>query len=339
MKANHYINHRLSVAPMMDWTDRHCRFFHRVLVPDAMLYTEMITADAIRFGKRDVLLGGHQQGGGDAHIVLQLGGACPESLAEAVRLAEPYEYAEYNLNVGCPSSRVQSGRFGAALMAEPQLVAELVAAMKSATAKPISVKCRIGIDDMPIDAGLDAFAEAVIGGAAVGGGVDHLIIHARQAWLKGLSPKENRAVPPLNYARVYQLKADFPAVPMSINGGFADGASIADALEKMDGVMVGRAAYQFPSYLRAWGEAVFANPAPNPDAIMAKMADYADAEVAKGARLIAITRHILGFAHGLAGARQWRRLLSEEAREADANGDLIREAWAMLTAHQQRKAA
>ena len=334
MKPNHYINHRLSVAPMMDWTDRHCRFFHRALVPDAMLYSEMITADAIRFGKRDALLGGHHQGGGDTHIVLQLGGACPESLAEAVRLAEPYQYAEYNLNVGCPSSRVQSGRFGAALMAEPPLVAELVAAMKSATTKPISVKCRIGIDDMPIDAGLDAFVEAV-----VGVGVDHLIIHARQAWLKGLSPKENRAIPPLNYARVYQLKRDFPAVPMSINGGFADGAHIADALEKMDGVMVGRAAYQFPAHLRAWGEAVFAKPAPNPAEIMAKMADYADAEVAKGVRLIAITRHILGFAHNLAGARQWRRLLSEKAREDDANGDLIRQAWAMLMAHQQRKAA
>ena len=334
MKPNHYINHRLSVAPMMDWTDRHCRFFHRALVPDAMLYSEMITADAIRFGKREALLGGHHQGGGDTHIVLQLGGACPESLAEAVRLAEPYQYAEYNLNVGCPSSRVQSGRFGAALMAEPQLVAELVAAMKSATTKPVSVKCRIGIDDMPIDAGLDAFVEA-----AVGAGVDHLIIHARQAWLKGLSPKENRAIPPLNYARVYQLKRDFPAVPMSINGGFADGAHIADALEKMDGVMVGRAAYQFPAHLRAWGEAVFAKPAPNPAEIMAKMADYADAEVAKGVRLIAITRHILGFAHNLAGARQWRRLLSEQAREDDANGDLIRQAWAMLMAHQQRKAA
>ena len=334
MKPNHYINHRLSVAPMMDWTDRHCRFFHRALVPDAMLYSEMITADAIRFGKRDALLGGHHQGGGDTHIVLQLGGACPESLAEAVRLAEPYQYAEYNLNVGCPSSRVQSGRFGAALMAEPPLVAELVAAMKSATTKPVSVKCRIGIDDMPIDTGLDAFVEA-----AVGAGVDHLIIHARQAWLKGLSPKENRAIPPLNYARVYQLKRDFPAVPISINGGFADGAHIADALEKMDGVMVGRAAYQFPAHLRTWGEAVFAKPAPNPTEIMAKMADYADAEVAKGVRLIAITRHILGFAHNLAGARQWRRLLSEKAREDDANGDLIRQAWAMLMAHQQRKAA
>ena len=334
MKPDHSLNHRLSVAPMMDRTDRHCRFFHRALVPDAMLYSEMITADAIRFGKRAALLGGHQQDGSDKQVVLQLGGACPESLAEAVRLAEPYQYAEYNLNVGCPSSRVQSGRFGAALMAEPGLVAELVAAMKSATAKPISVKCRIGIDDMPIDAGLDAFAEAVIGG-----GVDHLIIHARQAWLKGLNPKENRVIPPLHYARVYQLKRDFPAVPMSINGGFADGAHIESALEQMDGVMVGRAAYQFPSHLRAWGIQVFRRQALPPADIIAKMADYADGEVAKGTRLIAISRHILGFTHGLAGARQWRRLLSEQARASHANGDLIREAWAMLIAHQQRKVA
>ena len=317
--------HRLSVAPMMDWTDRHCRFFHRCLAPASALYTEMVTADAIRHGQRDRLLSGHHIDNQDDGIILQLGGADPEALAEAVRLAEPYEYAEYNLNVGCPSDRVQSGRFGAALMAEPELVADLVAAMKSATAKPISVKCRLGIDDMDIEKGLDDFADAVRRG-----GVDHLIIHARKAWLKGLSPKENRDIPPLDYDRVYDLKRRLPDLPISINGGIASADAITSALDVVDGVMIGRAAYKQPFQFGLWAAMIYDLPAPDANDMMARMADYADVEVANGERMIAITRHMLGFANGQKGARRWRRMLSEDARAATANGDLIRNAWEIL---------
>ncbi len=310
---------------MMDWTDRHCRFFHRCLAPLSGLYTEMVTADAIRHGQRDRLLSGHHLNGQDDSIILQLGGSDPAALAEAVRLAEPYQYAEYNLNVGCPSDRVQSGRFGAALMAEPKLVADLVAAMKSATTRPVSVKCRLGIDDMDIENGLDDFVDAVCGG-----GADHLIIHARKAWLKGLSPKENRDIPPLDYDRVYRLKRRLPDLPISINGGFASADAITSALEVMDGVMLGRAAYQLPYQFGLWAALIYDQPPPDADAVMARMADYADAETASGERLIAITRHMLGFANGQKGARRWRRMLSEEARTPTANGDLIRNAWEML---------
>ena len=310
---------------MMDWTDRHCRFFHRCLAPSSALYSEMVTADAIRHGQRDRLLSGHHIDNQDDAIILQLGGADPEALAEAVRLAEPYQYAEYNLNVGCPSDRVQSGRFGAALMAEPELVADLVAAMKSATAKPVSVKCRLGIDDMDIDKGLDDFVDAVCRG-----GSDHLIVHARKAWLKGLSPKENRDIPPLDYDRVYHLKRRLSDLPISINGGIASADIITSALKVMDGVMIGRAAYQYPYQFGLWAAMIYDQSPPDEDEIMARMANYADAEVDKGERLIAITRHMLGFANGQKGARRWRRMLSEEARTPTANGDLIRNAWEIL---------
>ena len=317
--------HRLSVAPMMDWTDRHCRFFHRCLAPSSALYTEMVTADAIRYGQRDRLLSGHHIDNQDDGIILQLGGSNPEALAEAVRLAEPYQFAEYNLNVGCPSDRVQSGRFGAALMAEPNLVADLIAAMKSATTKPVSVKCRLGIDDMDIEKGLDNFVDAVCRG-----GSDHLIIHARKAWLKGLSPKENRDIPPLNYDRVYQLKSRLPDIPISINGGITCADAITSASAVIDGVMLGRAAYQQPYQFGLWAAMIYDQLPPDSDKVITRMADYADAEVASGERLIAITRHMLGFANGQKGARRWRRMLSEEARAPTANGDLIRNAWDIL---------
>ena len=331
-----YASHRLSVAPMMDWTDRHCRFFHRLLAPKAALYSEMVTANAIRFGNVERLLAGHHNAPNpapnylqDQAIILQLGGADPAALADAIRIAEPYGYAEYNLNVGCPSDRVQLGQFGAALMADPVLVGELVAAMRSATKRPVSVKCRLGIDDMDIDVTLDRFINTIIGG-----GVDHIIVHARKAWLNGLSPKENRDIPPLNYDRVYALKERLAAasndLPVSINGGFTEWHDIRSGLDHVDGVMLGRAAYQQPAQLAIWAAQVFGHDAADANMVMAAMAAYADQEVENGERLIAITRHMLGFASGRKGARSWRRTLSEEARSQASNGNLIRDAWKTL---------
>jgi tRNA-dihydrouridine synthase A len=292
----------------------------------------MVTADAIRHGDRDRLLDGHHldhDKSPDNAVILQLGGANPDALAEAITMAESYAYAEYNLNVGCPSDRVQSGRFGAALMADPVLVGELVAAMRAATKRPVSVKCRLGIDDMDIEETLDRFVDAIIRG-----GVDHIIIHARKAWLNGLSPKENRDIPPLDYQRVYALKkrladtADH--VPISINGGITDWDQIQSGLDYVDGVMIGRAAYQQPARLADWAARVFDHKPADADAVMAQMADYADVEIAKGTKLISITRHMLGFANGSKGAKRWRRTLSEDARDPASRGDLIRLAWDIL---------
>ena len=332
--------HRLSVAPMMDWTDRHCRYFHRLLAPKAALYTEMVTADAIRFGARDRLLNGHhmdQDKPDDNAIILQLGGADPDALAEAIALAESYDYAEYNLNVGCPSDRVQSGRFGAALMADPVLVGELVSAMRSATCRPVSVKCRLGIDDMDTEQTLVRFIDTVIDS-----GVDHMIIHARKAWLNGLSPKENRDIPPLDYDRVFGLKSRLAAgaddIPISINGGFSDLHHIRMGLDHVDGVMIGRAAYQQPAKLAVWAAQVFDHEPVDGDIVMAAMADYADTEIVNGARLISITRHMLGFANGRKGAKRWRRTLSEEARDPASRGDLIRMAWDSLNQEHEEAA-
>lgn len=333
-------SHRLSVAPMMDWTDRHCRFFHRLLAPKAALYSEMITADAIRFGARERLLSGHHINHDNPTsdpTILQLGGANPDALAEAINLAEPFGYSEYNLNVGCPSDRVQSGRFGAALMADPVLVGELVAAMCSATSRPVSVKCRLGIDDMDIYASLDQFVDTIIRG-----GVDHIIIHARKAWLNGLSPKENRDIPPLDYDRVYSLKQNLGEnvdnLPISINGGFADWDSIRSALDHVDGVMIGRAAYQQPAQFAVWAARVFEDVPVDTDFVMAQMAEYADNEIANGERLVSITRHMLGFANGRKGAKRWRRTLSEDARDPASNGDLIRNAWKILNLEHEEAA-
>ena len=311
--------HKIAVAPMMDWTDRHCRAFHRLLAPGAMLYTEMVTADAIIHGQRERLLGGAHVAAGDARVVLQLGGSDPDRLAEAIHLAEPWGYAEYNLNVGCPSDRVQSGRFGACLMAEPELVARCIEAMITAAGdKPVTVKCRIGIDDMDPEEGLNRFAETV-----AGAGVRHFIIHARKAWLNGLSPKENRSIPPLDYDRVARLRDDFPHLGISINGGIATVEDAAAMADDFTGVMIGRAAYQHPYTLARMAAAIHGHDTKDRFETARAMADYAATAMADGTRLIAITRHMLGLMAGLPGARGWRRTLSEEARPDTASPELI----------------
>lgn len=324
MKTMH-INpaHRLAVAPMMDWTDRHCRVFHRMLAPSAMLYSEMVTADAIIHGNRDMLLSGHHQDGRDDAVTLQLGGSDPSKLAEAIRHAAPYHYAEYNLNVGCPSDRVQSGRFGACLMAEPELVRDCLRAMQdTADGRPVTVKCRIGIDDMDAEAGLDHFIDVI-----AESGISHVIIHARKAWLKGLSPKENRDIPPLDYDRVQRLAARLPDLAISINGGITTVDQASAMAAQFAGVMVGRIAYQQPFILGRMAAAIQGHDPADRFAVARKMADYAEDQCIKGTRPIAITRHMLGLMAGLPGARGWRRSLSEDARDADqAAGDLIRKA-------------
>ena len=240
---------RFSVAPMMDWTDRNCRFFHRLLTRRSRLYTEMVTADAIVFGPRERLIGFD---GFEHPVALQLGGADPRRLAEAARIGADFGYDEINLNCGCPSDRVQSGRFGACLMREPRLVAEGVAAMRAVVDIPVTVKCRIGVDEQEPREALFAFAEAV-----VGAGVDGLIVHARKAWLQGLSPKDNRTIPPLDYAIVHDLKASFPRLPIAINGGLATIEAAQAELAFVDGVMLGRAAYQDPELLLSVDETFF----------------------------------------------------------------------------------
>jgi len=313
-------HHKLAVAPMMDLTDRHCRVFHRMLAPAAMLYSEMVTADAIRYGKIDRLLSGHHQDGHDPAVVLQLGGADPDALGAAVELARPYGYAEYNLNVGCPSDRVQSGRFGACLMAEPELVASCTRAMiDAAGTRPVSVKCRIGIDDMDPEEGLDRFVETV-----AQSGVRHFIIHARKAWLNGLSPRENRNIPPLDYDRVFRLQASFPDCFFTLNGGIKELAAASRFADIFAGVMIGRAAYQCPHQLALMALAIQGSGQTDRLAIARAMADYAEGEITRGTRLIAITRHMLGLVAGLPGARAWRRALSEEARAETAGPEVIR---------------
>ena len=318
--------HRLAVAPMMGWTDRHCRFFHAQLAPRAVLYSEMLTADAIRFGRRECLLS-HSRVGTN---ILQLGGCDPRALAEAVTLAEEYEYDGYNLNAGCPSPRVQNGRFGACLMREPSLTAELVASMKSATSKPISVKCRIGVDALPRE-GLDQFADAV-----VAAGADYLIVHARKAILGGLNPKQNRSIPPLDYRRVYALKQRLGNYPIIINGGLANHSEIHTGLAHTDGVMLGRIAYHQPRQLWQLAGDLTTQPAPDLAQVIRTMAEYATYEIKQGTPLIAITRHMLGLAHGWGGARVWRRALSETARANPTDSGLIQRAWASLSAQNQQ---
>lgn len=317
------ISHQLSVAPMMDWTDRHCRAFHRKLAPKAMLYTEMVTADAIIHGDSDRLLKGNHQKGDP--VTLQLGGSEPEKLSDAVTIAEAYNYAEYNLNVGCPSDRVQTGRFGACLMANPELVRDCIDAMQQASrGKPVSVKCRLGIDNSD-DATLDHFIDTVSES-----GIKHFIIHARQAWLSGLSPKENRTLPPLDYARVHRLKARRADLDFSINGGIN---TLEDAIKfsrDFKGVMIGRTAYQTPYMLAQMAAAIFADKCIDRIEIALQMADYAEEWQSNGGRLLEVTRHMLGLMNGLRGAKAWRRSLSEEARNPSATADLIRIATTRL---------
>jgi len=312
--------HRFCIAPMLDWTDRHCRMFHRMLTRHALLYTEMVTTGAILFGNRDQHLAFNSQ---EHPLALQIGGSDPAALAECARIAEGYGYDEINLNVGCPSDRVQSGRFGACLMAEPALVAECVSDMSNAVSIPVTVKCRIGIDDQDDYEDLQRFVSTV--SAA---GANTFIVHARKAWLDGLSPKENRDIPPLNYERVHVLKREFPNLQIIINGGFQTLDACEEQLQWVDGVMVGRAAYHNPLMLLDVDRRFFGTEPATLDetALIASICDYVETEMRQGAKLKYISRHIIGLFHNRPGARQWRRHISENAHLAGANAEVIRTA-------------
>jgi tRNA-dihydrouridine synthase A len=318
---------------MMDWTDRHCRVFHRQLTRRALLYTEMITGEAIRHGDRRRLLGFDPL---EQPVALQVGGSNPGLLAEAARWGEDFGYREINLNVGCPSDRVQEGRFGACLMAEPRLVAQCVAAMRSAVAIPVTVKCRIGIDDQDEDEALDNFVTQV-----AQTGCHTFIVHARKAWLEGLSPKENREIPPLNYERVYRLKRHHPELTIVINGGIASLAEAQAHLAHVDGVMLGRAAYHTP-WLLSEADSLFFGDPPRPLArhdVVECMIEYAAGELARGTYLSHITRHMLGLYHGQPNGRLWRRVLSEGAHRPGAGTELLRQALAAVETRSPHLAA
>ena len=309
---------------MMDWTDRHCRVFHRLMSRRARLYTEMLTTGAILHGDRNRLLGFDAS---EHPVALQLGGSAPADLATAARIGEDFGYDEINLNVGCPSDRVKDGRFGACLMAEPMLVADCVKAMKRAVSIPVTVKCRIGIDNQDPEFALDELARGVMDA-----GADALIVHARKAWLNGLSPKENRDIPPLDYQRVYRLKAARPDVAIIINGGIGTLAEAKQHLGFVDGVMLGRAAYQEPWRLLAADPELFGEPAPHATMkdVFAAMLPYIEAELARGTRLHSITRHFVGAFHGLPGARAFRRHLAENAVKSGAGIGALRDAIALV---------
>lgn len=309
---------------MMEWTDRHCRSFHRLLTRGALLYTEMITTGAVIHGDRQRLIGFDPE---EHPVAVQLGGSDPRALAQAARICAEFGYDEINLNVGCPSDRVQEGRFGACLMAEPALVGDCVAAMKAAVAVPVTVKCRIGIDDQDPEIALESLTAAV-----VAAGVDALIVHARKALLAGLSPRQNREVPPLDYDRVYRLKAEHPRLPIILNGGVADVAQATEHLKIVDGVMMGRAAYQEPWRLLAVDPPLFGMPAPFASAKEAAQAmlPYVGRELARGTRLHAITRHMLGLFHGVPGARAFRRHLAIHAVRPGADATVLSEALALV---------
>jgi tRNA-dihydrouridine synthase A len=315
---------------MMDWTDRHCRVFHRHLTRQARLYTEMLTSGAIIHGDRARLLGFDQS---EHPLALQLGGSDPGDLAMSAKIGEDFGYDEINLNVGCPSDRVKDGRFGACLMAEPELVASCVDAMKRAVKIPVTVKCRIGIDEQDPEVSLDALARGVIAA-----GADVLIVHARKAWLSGLSPKENRDIPPLDHDRVYRLKAALPNVPIIINGGIGSLEEAKAHLAHVDGVMLGRAAYQEPWRLLNVDPVLFGEAAPHAtmkDAFEA-MLPYIERELARGTRLHAITRHFVGAFHAVPGARAFRRHLAEQGVQPAASVNVLRDAMSLV---EQRAAA
>jgi tRNA-dihydrouridine synthase A len=313
-------DHKFCVAPMMDWTDRHCRFFHRLITRRALLYTEMVTAEAILHGHRDRLLGFSAE---EHPVALQLGGSDPARLAEAAAIGEGYGYDEINLNVGCPSDRVQEGRFGACLMAEPALVARCVAAMRARVTVPVTVKCRIGIDDQDSEADLERFIAAV-----AAAGCRTVIVHARKAWLEGLSPRENREVPPLDYPRVYRLKAAHPELDIVINGGIASLAEAEAHLTHVDGVAMGRTAYQNPYLLAEADWRLFGDAAPplTRRGVLEALLPYAERHLTGGGRLNNVTRHILGLYHGRPRARAFRRHLSELAPREGAGIGVLREA-------------
>ncbi len=317
------IDHRFSIAPMLDWTDKHCRYFHRLLSQHAVLYTEMVTTGAIIHGSGDYL-----DFNAEEHpVVLQLGGSDPAQMAQCARLAEQRGYDAVNINVGCPSDRVQNGLFGACLMAQPQRVADCVKAMQDAVSIPVTVKTRIGIDDSDEYQFLQDFVATV-----ADAGCRQLIVHARKAWLKGLSPKENRDIPPLDYQRVYQLKRDFPELNISINGGIKTLQQAREQLQYLDGVMVGREAYSNPLLLSDVDALIYGtNTAPlTPQQVVQQMLPYIERQMQQGARFWHIARHMLGLFQGVPGARQWRRLLSEKGHLADATPELMLQALALV---------
>jgi len=315
---------KFCIAPMMEWTDRHCRFFHRLLTRRARIYTEMITTGAVLHGPRARLMAYDVA---EHPLALQLGGCDPRQLAECARIAEAFGYDEVNFNIGCPSDRVQEGRFGACLMAEPALVGDCVAAMAAVVKLPITVKCRIGIDDQDPGEALEALACAV-----ERAGVAALIVHARKAWLDGLSPRENRNVPPLDYARVYRLKAAHPNLSVMLNGGITTVDQAFNHLRCVDGVMMGRAAYQEPWRLLAVDPVLFGERARFASARAAAEAllPYIERELARGTRLHAVTRHVLGLFRGMPGARAFRRHLATEAVKPAADAATFRAALAFI---------
>jgi tRNA-dihydrouridine synthase A len=311
----------LAVAPMMDWTDRHCRYLHRQLTRHGLLYTEMVVADAVIHGPRDRLLGFDAC---EHPVAVQLGGSDPVKLAQAARIVADYGYDEINLNVGCPSDRVQSGAFGACLMRTPELVADCVAAMKAVVSIPVTVKSRIGVDEQDVETALDVLADNVFAA-----GCDALWVHARKAWLQGLSPKENRDIPPLDYERVYRLKARFHDKFIGINGGIASVAAGMSHLDYVDGVMLGRSAYHDPLLLCEVDQKIYNDHTTRKDiaAIISEMAEYAARHIERGGKLSHVTRHMVGLFHGQPGARRFRQILSEEAPRPGAGPQVMLRAF------------
>ncbi|WP_333914017.1 tRNA dihydrouridine(20/20a) synthase DusA [Vibrio coralliirubri] len=315
---------RLSVAPMLDWTDRHCRYFHRLLSQQTLLYTEMVTTGAILHGKGDFLEYNEQE----HPLALQLGGSNPVDLAACAKLAGERGYDEVNLNVGCPSDRVQNGRFGACLMAEPELVADCVSAMKEVTDIPITVKTRIGIDDQDSYEFLTKFVSTV----SEKGGCEQFTIHARKAWLSGLSPKENREIPPLDYDRAYQIKKDFSDLVIAVNGGITTLEQTKEHLQHLDGVMIGREAYHSPFILAEVDQQIFGldTPIKKRSQVVEEMYPYIERELSNGASLGHISRHMLGLFQSMPGARQWRRYISENAHKKGAGIEVMQTALAKI---------
>jgi tRNA-dihydrouridine synthase A len=318
------LSRRFAIAPMMEWTDRHCRFFHRLLTRRALIYTEMVTTGAVLHGDRSRLIGFDPF---EHPVALQLGGSDPAALAQCARIAADFGYDEVNLNVGCPSDRVQEGRFGACLMADPALVGDCVAAMKAAVTIPVTVKCRIGIDDQDPAIALPAMANAV-----KASGANALIVHARKAWLTGVSPRENRDIPPLDYDIVFRLKAAHPDLPIILNGGVNSVEAAREHLEKLDGVMMGRAAYQEPWRLLQVDPLLFGDAAPFGSVKQAAQAliPYIERELGRGVRLHSITRHLHGLFHAVPGARAYRRHLATAAVKPGAGADVLAEALALI---------
>ncbi|MGH8223485.1 MAG: tRNA dihydrouridine(20/20a) synthase DusA [Woeseiaceae bacterium] len=318
------MKHSISIAPMMDWTDRHCRYFLRLVSPHALLYTEMVTAAALKHGDAGRLLRFNEE---EHPVALQLGGGDPELMAEAARLGAAEGYDEFNINVGCPSDRVQSGQFGACLMAEPERIAACVRAMRSAAAVPVTVKTRIGIDDRDSYGFLCAFVETV-----AEAGCRSFILHARKALLDGLSPKENRSVPPLDYERVYRLKREYPELTVTLNGGVAGIEQVIEHLRHVDGVMIGREAYQNPWLLTELERAVYGvENVPDRQEVLAAMGRYIERELRDGVALKQITRHLLGLFNGQPGAKAWRRYLSEHSQRPGAGIEVVHAALERLS--------